>query len=149
VTLCCSLALLVPLVGCAGLTLPGPPGAPTSVPTRTAGPAPGASATLAPGVPSRLASPVVPATVTRAPAPAATSTPAPAAPGRTPTRLTTTQHYTVQPGDTLSGIAFRYGTTTDRLQAANGLSDPNRILVGQVPTIPAADTVLPTPTPHR
>ena len=40
--------------------------------------------------------------------------------------------YIVQPGDTLSGIASRYGTTDQNLAAINGIGDPNRINVGQV-----------------
>ena len=43
--------------------------------------------------------------------------------------------YTVQYGDTLSGIAAAYGTTTDALAALNGISDPNTIYVGQQLTI--------------
>ena len=38
--------------------------------------------------------------------------------------------YTVRRGDTLSGIAERYGTTTAALKRLNGLSS-NRIVVGQ------------------
>lgn len=40
--------------------------------------------------------------------------------------------YVVQPGDTLSGIASRYGTTYQNLAAINGIGDPNHINVGQV-----------------
>ena len=40
--------------------------------------------------------------------------------------------YTVQPGDTLSGIAAQYGTTYQQLAALNGISNPNYIYVGQV-----------------
>lgn len=40
--------------------------------------------------------------------------------------------YTVKAGDNLSGIAGRYGTTWQRLQALNGLSNPNLIHPGQV-----------------
>ena len=40
--------------------------------------------------------------------------------------------YTVQAGDTLSGIAAKYGTTYQELAALNGISDPNIIHVGQV-----------------
>ncbi len=40
--------------------------------------------------------------------------------------------YTVQAGDTLSGIASKYGTTYQELAALNGISDPNVIHVGQV-----------------
>lgn len=40
--------------------------------------------------------------------------------------------YTVQAGDTLSGIATKYGTTYQELAALNGIADPNIIHVGQV-----------------
>ncbi len=39
--------------------------------------------------------------------------------------------YTVQPGDTLSGIAAAYGTTYQRLAAVNGIANPNLIYPGQ------------------
>ena len=42
----------------------------------------------------------------------------------------------IQRGDTLSGIAARYGTTVARIRQANGLAG-NRIRVGQTLTIPA------------
>ena len=38
--------------------------------------------------------------------------------------------YIVQPGDTLSGIAARYGTTYQSLAAINGISNPDIIHVG-------------------
>lgn len=40
--------------------------------------------------------------------------------------------YTVVSGDTLSGIAARFGTTYQALAAINGIADPNKINVGQV-----------------
>ena len=40
--------------------------------------------------------------------------------------------YTVQPGDTLWGIAERYGTTVSALAAANGIRNPDLIYPGQV-----------------
>ena len=40
-------------------------------------------------------------------------------------------YYTVRYGDTLGGIASYYGTTWQRLQVLNGLSNPNRIYPGQ------------------
>jgi len=40
--------------------------------------------------------------------------------------------YTVRAGDTLSGIAARYGTTWQKLQRINGIRNPNLIRVGQV-----------------
>ena len=44
--------------------------------------------------------------------------------------------YTIARGDTLSGIAVRYGTSTRRIKEANGLSG-DRIRAGQVIIIPA------------
>lgn len=40
--------------------------------------------------------------------------------------------YTVKSGDTLSGIAAKFGTTYQAIAKANGISDPNRIYPGQV-----------------
>lgn len=40
--------------------------------------------------------------------------------------------YTVQSGDTLSGIAAKFGTTYQNLAAINGIGDPNHIWPGQV-----------------
>lgn len=41
------------------------------------------------------------------------------------------QYYTVRSGDTLSGIAQKYGTTYQRLAQINGISNPNLIYPGQ------------------
>ena len=49
-----------------------------------------------------------------------------------------TINYTVQAGDTLSGIAEEYGTTVNTLVALNGISNPNLIYVGQVLKIPVS-----------
>ena len=48
--------------------------------------------------------------------------------------------YVVQPGDTLSGIAWQNGVSTDLLQTANGIGDADYIYIGQVLTIPSADS---------
>lgn len=45
--------------------------------------------------------------------------------------------YIVQPGDTLSALALDFGTTVEDLMAANGLTDPNAIQVGQPLIIPS------------
>lgn len=50
----------------------------------------------------------------------------------TPITSTGTQTYTVQYGDTLSGIASRYGTSISALASLNGISNPNWIYPGQV-----------------
>ena len=42
-----------------------------------------------------------------------------------------TGYYTVQSGDTLSGIATRFSTTVNHLASLNDISNPNRIYVGQ------------------
>ena len=41
------------------------------------------------------------------------------------------EYYTVKSGDTLSGIAARYGTTVKQLVAWNNISNPNLIYPGQ------------------
>lgn len=40
--------------------------------------------------------------------------------------------YTVKSGDTLSGIASKFGTTYQKIAADNGIADPNKIYPGQV-----------------
>ena len=40
-------------------------------------------------------------------------------------------YYTVRSGDTLSGIAAKYGTTYQKLAQMNGIANPNKIYVGQ------------------
>ncbi len=44
--------------------------------------------------------------------------------------------YVIQPGDTLSEIAVRYGTTYQALAALNNILDPNLIVAGQTIRIP-------------
>jgi LysM repeat protein len=46
--------------------------------------------------------------------------------------------YTVQPGDTLSGIAVRYGVTVDAIVATNNLPNRSTIYAGQSLIIPSA-----------
>ena len=48
--------------------------------------------------------------------------------------------YTVKAGDTLSGIAARYGTTYQKLAEYNGIANPNIIRVGQKIRIPGSST---------
>jgi hypothetical protein len=84
-------------------------------------PAPGLSGALdgvgtVDGPTERPPEPVVPAP----PMVAAPPEPAPAA-----------THHVVRSGDTLSEIAQRYGTSTATLARINGISNPNRIRVGQ------------------
>lgn len=51
------------------------------------------------------------------------------------------QTYTVQSGENLFRIALRFGLTVDQLAAANGITDPTRIYVGQVLIIPTPGSV--------
>ncbi len=53
------------------------------------------------------------------------------------TAATKTRTFTVQPGDSLDGIAARYGVTAAELAKTNKIDDPNRIAVGQVLKIPS------------
>lgn len=48
--------------------------------------------------------------------------------------------YTVARGDSAIGIARQFGISTDDLLAANGISNPNRVYVGQVLTVPAGSS---------
>jgi LysM repeat protein len=75
------------------------------------------------------AAPAAPAPSTPAPSSPAPTTPAPEAPA--PSASGTTS-YTVAAGNTLSGIAARFGTTTRNLMSLNGITDANRIRIGQV-----------------
>ena len=44
--------------------------------------------------------------------------------------------YVIQPGDTLSGIAERYGTTVSALSSLNGISNPDLIYAGNTIRVP-------------
>ncbi|WP_294345754.1 LysM peptidoglycan-binding domain-containing protein [uncultured Clostridium sp.] len=49
-------------------------------------------------------------------------------------------YYTVQSGDTLSGIAAKFGTTYEAIATLNGISNPNLIYTGQVLKIPTTSS---------
>lgn len=63
--------------------------------------------------------------------PTGSSSPAPAPSGQTTA-------YVVKAGDTLSAVAYRYGTTVNTLVSLNGLVNPNLIYVGQVLQLPGS-----------
>ena len=79
-----------------------------------------------------------------------TVTDTPALPTPTPTPFL----HVVQPGDSLSAIAFKYGVSIEALAEANGIVDANVIRVGQELIIPGPTpaqtpvTPIPTETPH-
>lgn len=50
--------------------------------------------------------------------------------------LVATGKHTIQPGETVSGIASRYRTTVAALAGANGITDPDHIIAGHTLTVP-------------
>ena len=76
--------------------------------------------------PNVIATPTPKATPTATPVPRPTPTPTPVV-------------YTVQAGDTLSGIAGRFGLTLEQLVEANRVVDPDSLQVGQQLTIPRSE----------
>jgi hypothetical protein len=78
--------------------------------------------------------PVATPTPTPLPSPSPSPSPLPSpSPSPSPSPVT----YKVKSGDTLLGIASRFGTTVKALQQANGIDDPSLLRIGQVLTIPA------------
>ncbi|WP_179395827.1 muramidase family protein [Lacticaseibacillus absianus] len=59
----------------------------------------------------------------------------PPASGSAGSSATTSTVYVVKAGDTLTAIAVRFGTTVSAIVSANGLSNPNKLSVGQKLTI--------------
>ncbi|PFG73572.1 LysM peptidoglycan-binding domain-containing protein [Tepidiforma thermophila] len=51
----------------------------------------------------------------------------------------------VQPGETLSAIALRYGVDVDALAAANGIANPDLVFAGQLLTIAESSPAVPPP----
>ncbi len=58
-----------------------------------------------------------------------------------PSRYITWEHYTIQPGNTLSGIAQKFGTSAETLQVINNL-EGSTIIAGQHLFIPRGSTQL-------
>jgi LysM repeat protein len=62
-----------------------------------------------------------------------------------PTERTTTTtrviRHTVASGESLLGIASKYRVSPEELAAANGITDANRLFVGQVLVIPESTSV--------
>ncbi|HRQ38689.1 MAG TPA: LysM peptidoglycan-binding domain-containing protein [Chloroflexota bacterium] len=55
--------------------------------------------------------------------------------------------HVVAPGDTLFSISQQYGVPIDQIMAANGITDPNNLVVGTQLVIPAPGSVTVPPTP--
>lgn len=69
-------------------------------------------------------------------------------PGTTVTTVTSYRAHTVRRGETLSGIAARYGTTMQAILSANRIANPNLVYVGQVLNVPIIrTTIVPAPRP--
>ena len=112
----------IQLVGSTASPTGSPSDTATASPTQTPRPSP--TPALSPSSsPSATPSPTATPAATTAPTPVPTAPPAP-------------QIYTVVEGDTLALIAQRFGTTVEALQAANGIEDPDEIVIGQVLVIP-------------
>lgn len=114
------------LFGGAPTTSPAVTPSASAATTPTVRPSPSPTPTNSP-TPEPTPQPTPPPTPAPTPMPTVAATPAP------PPAQTT---YVVQQGDTLAAIAQRFGTTVAAIQAANGIADPNEIIVGQVLVIP-------------
>jgi LysM repeat protein len=79
-----------------------------------------------------------------APAPAA---PAPAAPAPDPAPAGDSNRYTVVPGDTVGGIAARYGVDVNAMLAANGLGAYSIIVPGQALVLSGPAVAAPAAVP--
>jgi len=69
-------------------------------------------------------------------------------PGEASVEAGGTRSYTVRAGETLSGIAQRFGVTLDELMKLNRITDPNQIFVGQALRIPVSAAATPTSRPR-
>ena len=58
-------------------------------------------------------------------------------------------NYVIQPGDTLSSIAFRFNTTVAAIAAANNITNPNLIYAGESIIIPGEGGPSPGPPPPQ
>jgi LysM repeat protein len=133
-----SQAILIALMGLAfaaillakftGGTSPAGATGPSSSPGATVG----ASAAAGSPVPSNRASATPAAAPSGSTAPAGSQGPA-ATPRAT---KTSSQTYKVKSGDTLVGIAAKFGTTTKAIATLNGLKDASSLKIGQVLKIP-------------
>ncbi|MFN8456778.1 MAG: LysM peptidoglycan-binding domain-containing protein [Anaerolineae bacterium] len=62
-----------------------------------------------------------------------------------PTPTVALVFHTIEAGDTLLALAIQYDTTVDDLMAANWLTDPSGLQIGQKLVIPPANGALPNP----
>jgi LysM repeat protein len=95
---------------------------------------------VATNLPSVIATNLPPAAETNLPAPPPVATPAPAVPEAAATE------YIVVKGDTLSGIAKKYGVLVKAIEAANPGVEPTKLQIGRKLSIPAASGGAAAPT---
>lgn len=120
----------------------GPPSSIANL-VQTGTPRPSATPTVPGGEGTPAPSPSPTASGTPTPTPTSTATPT-AAPTAAPTATAIPTTYTVQAGDSLLSIAQRFTpaggnvqTIADSIEAANGITDPRSIQIGQRLNIPA------------
>ena len=107
-----------------------------AAPLPTAAPAP-AKPTPTPTI-TPTPTPKPSASATPTPKPSASATPKPKAsptPSATP-KPSAVKEYKVKPGDTLTGIASRFGTTSKILRKLNSISNADLIKIGQILKLP-------------
>ncbi len=82
-----------------------------------------------------------------------TAPPAPVTSSSSTTTTIPTVAYAVKAGDTMGGIAQRFGVSVASITAANHITDPNKLTQGQVlvvplPPLPPSTTVTTAPPPN-
>jgi LysM repeat protein len=96
----------------------------------------------------------IPSSSIPAPAPSPQPQPTPVVPTPTPTPTPATGTYTIAPGDTLTSIAAKLGTTVTALESANPGINPNDLQIGAqistpVPSVSPAPQPTPPPAPAQ
>jgi LysM repeat protein len=71
-----------------------------------------------------------------------------AAPAQTAGGSGCAQFYTIRCGDTLSKIAWKFGTSVNHLAALNGIANPDYIVAGTTICVRAKPAPPPPPPPH-
>ena len=95
--------------------------------------------------PSPTPTPTLAPTIAPTPTPTLAPTPTPTL-APTPTPVPTPLIHVVARGENLTMIAAKYGVTIQAIQQANGITNPNKINVGQKLIIPPKPTATPKPT---
>lgn len=123
--------------GAMGEVFSGADSTPSTSPSASASvrPSEGAPASSSPSASASAVATASPTSSTPSPTPIPTPVPT-AVPTAAPLPPPPQETYVVEQGDTLAAIAQQFGTTALALQAANGIDDPDEIVIGQVLVIP-------------